>query len=96
MARRDILLGDLLAPFLLNWSELCENIQPLISLPYKLIDFDISLRSSYQVLKQNDMISGLFLLKGTRTLLMFGRCDPGEEADLDMPGVDQGQGLQQQ
>ena len=22
-------------PFLLNWSELCENIQPLISLPYK-------------------------------------------------------------
>ena len=27
---------------------------------------------------------------------MVGRSDPGEEADLDMPGVDQGQGLQQQ
>ena len=64
--------------------------------PIKLIDFDISLRSSYQVPKRNDMISGLFLLKGTRTLLMVGRSDPGEEADLDMPGVDQGQGLQQQ
>ena len=62
----------------------------------KLIDFDISLRSSYQVPNQNGMISGLFLLKGTRTLLMVGRSDPGEEADLDMPGVDQGQGLQQQ
>ena len=62
----------------------------------KLIDFDISLRSSYQVPKRNDMISGLFLLKGTRTLLMVGRSDPGEEADLDMPGVDQDQGLQQQ
>ena len=64
--------------------------------PIKLIDFDISLRSSYQVPKRNDMISGLFLLKGTLTLLMVGRSDPGEEADLDMPGVDQGQGLQQQ
>ena len=62
----------------------------------KLIDFDISLRSSYQVPKRNDMISGLFLLKGTRTLLMVGRSDPGEEADLDMPGVDQDEGLQQQ